>query len=185
MTDLPNLEEALARAVRKRRTQGLKVKKLWVRAKARELQKMPQLVTSLAGRQLKFSNSWYYRGFIPRSGFAIRRGSNRKQRPAQDVKQGIFAFHQKLDALYRTPPLADSQWGMSKRVIFNFDQVPLPFVCDADARTLDDKGATRVWCRQPGRWLQPPLRDDGALSIFDDRLRTGKTTGYDAPDHLR
>ena len=37
---------------------------------------------------------------------------------------------------------------------YNFDQVPLPFVCDITSKTVDEKGANRVWVRQAGAGLE-------------------------------
>eukprot|EP00474_Spongospora_subterranea_P005977 CRZ06435.1 hypothetical protein [Spongospora subterranea] len=47
-------------------------------------------------------------------------------------------------------PTVDTKYGFYKpSSVFNFDQVPLPFICEGDKRTVDNKGAERVWVRQP------------------------------------
>ena len=151
---LRRLEEQLAIDVRKRRRDGLGTCCRWVLARGRELRGMPNLVDPAHAAMIGLSRSWYYRGFLDRNGFSIRRGSNRRQKPIGELLPQAFKFHSSLFKEVNRRPFADPAWGhYSPSSVFNFDQVPLPFVCDAGKRTLDDTGAQRVWLRQPGSGL--------------------------------
>ena len=155
LKSLRNLEELLAAKIRERRRQGLKAKILWILSNAKQIRKMPLVVDQSLASRISLSRSWYYSNFLPRYGFSIRRSSNRKQAEAGDAKPVLFQFHTDLFNKFKALPHSDCEFGhFSKRDIFNFDQVPLPFVCDGDNRTVDDKGSTRVWCRQPGSGLE-------------------------------
>lgn len=155
LPSLRNLEELLARMVRARRREGLKAKRLWVMATARQILKMPLIVNPDHAKEIKLSRHWYYAGFLNRSKFSIRRSSNRKQADVVSAKPAIYRFHCELLSLFRQEPQIDPLFGhYAKRDVFNFDQIPLPFVCDSDSRTVDDVGAKRVWCRQPGSGLE-------------------------------
>ncbi|CEP03882.1 hypothetical protein PBRA_003489 [Plasmodiophora brassicae] len=147
LPSLRQLEERVAREVRQRRRKGYKVNKCWVIRQARMIRNMPGVVDPSHASSINLSKSWYYSGFIERHGFSIKRSNNRKKCDASAHKPVIFQFHQQLWEQHETKPIPPSS-------LFNFDQVPLPFVCERDKRTLDDKGSERVWVRQPGPGLE-------------------------------
>ena len=148
------LEERLAIEIRQRRRLGLGVCCRWALSRARELRRMPNIVSTDHAPLIGLSRTWYYRGFIERNGFSIRRGSNRRQKPITELLSEAFKFHASLFKVINQQPFADQRWGhFSPNSVFNFDQVPLPFVCDSGKRTVDDSGANRVWLRQPGSGL--------------------------------
>ena len=155
--DRDNLEETLgAREVRNRRRKGLKAKRRFVIARAKQLRNMPNLVRpEMKQFIIKLGRSWCYRGFINRQVFSLRRCTNRKPRDINDCKPTCFKFHQLMfDTLRAEPRVHDVYGHYEPKDIFNFDQVPAPFVCEDNSRTLEDKGASRVWCRQPGSGLE-------------------------------
>jgi hypothetical protein len=155
LKSLRNLEEMLAQRIRQRRRLGLKASRIWITSNARQIRKMPLIVKEDHAAQITLSRSWYYKGFLPRSNFAIRRSSNRKQADISNSKPVIYKFHSELFAKFNAQPHIDPVHGhFTKRDVFNFDQIPLPFICDGDSRTVDTKGAERVWCRQPGSGLE-------------------------------
>ena len=51
-------------------------------------------------------------------------------------------------AIDDTVPLRANSGAFSSFNRYNFDQVPLPLVCDSSARTVNFKGAKRVWVQQ-------------------------------------
>eukprot|EP00474_Spongospora_subterranea_P001207 CRZ01665.1 hypothetical protein [Spongospora subterranea] len=152
---LRNLEELLSRKVRGRRRLGLKANRTWILSMARQIRKTPLVVQPSHASQIMLSRSWYYKGFLPRSNFSIRRSSNRKQADIAHARPTIYRFHCELFEKFNALPHIDPVYGhFAKRDVFNFDQIPLPFICDGDCRTVDDKGAVRVWCRQPSSGLE-------------------------------
>ena len=156
LSSLRNLEELLARKIRARRREGLKVKRLWAIATAKQILKMPSVVNQTCDvNRIKLSKSWYLQGFLPRHGFSIRRSTNRKQAEIGQASPTIFAHHTELLKRFQSQPHINPVYGhYAPCDVFNFDQIPLPFVCDGDSRTVDDKGCERVWCRQPGSGLE-------------------------------
>src|SRR5690349_11536003 len=56
---LRNLEEMLAQRIRARRRKGLKAKRLWIMATARQLLKMP-VIDQKQAANIKLSRGWYY-----------------------------------------------------------------------------------------------------------------------------
>ena len=140
--------------MRNRRRRSLRVKRRSVIGQARKIRQMPLVVDPMVVNNIKLSASLYYKGFIPRNNFSHRQATNRKQAHVESLLPEIFKFHCSLMKDFQREPHVDLKFGhYGKRDIFNFDQVPLPFVCD-DNRTVNEKGATRVWCRQPGSGLE-------------------------------
>eukprot|EP00474_Spongospora_subterranea_P005982 CRZ06440.1 hypothetical protein [Spongospora subterranea] len=147
---LRRLEEELGREVRQRRLNGLKANKTWIISRARQLRKIRTLIPDQHVDHIQLSRSWYYSGFLLRQGFSIRRWSNHKKLAASQSSPAIFKFHQNLFSQFSQSPTVDTKYGFYKpSSVFNFDQVPLPFICEGDKRTVDNKGAERVWVRQP------------------------------------
>jgi hypothetical protein len=117
--------------------------------------KMPSVVNEVHAPDIMLSRSWYNQGFLQRTRCSIRRSSNRIQADITDTKPAIYKFHSDLFAKFNAQPHFDPVYGhFSKMDVFNFDQIPSPFICDGDNRTVDEKGAERVWCRQPGSRLE-------------------------------
>ncbi|CEP03512.1 C2H2-type domain-containing protein [Plasmodiophora brassicae] len=143
LKDLRQLEEVLAREIRKERAKGRQISQNWSLAMARQIRRRPNVVDPSNAKEIKLSYGWYYHGFLPRHDFSIRRGNNRKKIDAGAYKHIIYDFHQQLAT-------RNSSRNVFPHSVFNFDEVPLPFVSDGDRRTVDDVGAKRVWIRQPG-----------------------------------
>ena len=141
LVHLRALEVLLARDVRSRRRRGDRVTKRWAIARAKQIRVMPSVVPLDMSRYINLSNKWYYGGFLPRHDFSLRVASNRKRIDRANVAPVLFGFHQEVDALYRAEPHVDPVFGAFKPSnVFNFDQVPLPFVCDSSRKTVDDRG---------------------------------------------
>ncbi|CEP02794.1 hypothetical protein PBRA_002761 [Plasmodiophora brassicae] len=151
LKDLRHLEEVLAREIRKERAKGgsgltvkgRKISKNWSLSMARQIRRRPNIVNPNNAKEIKLSYGWYYHGFLPRHDFSIRRGNNRKKIDAVAYKPIVYEFHQLLAK-------RNSSRSVFPHSMFNFDEVPLPFVNDGDRRTVDDVGTKRVWIRQPG-----------------------------------
>jgi len=156
------LERVEARVLREFtcfRARGLKVSARTVCCWARKFSSedndngaSPDLLHSFDSLRARFSfkRTWFS-AFLRRHGLSLRRSSNRSCDSAESTVPAAREFHKSLYHFLNKDNRENVRWGRypcSNR--YNFDQVPLPLVCDARrARTVDTKGAKRVWVRQP------------------------------------
>lgn len=100
------------------------------------------------------SQGWVRR-FMKRHNIVFRRRNNKKEKSVAELAPSVCNFISTVRAL-RVSSLAEAvspKWGKwGPRVIYNVDQVPLPFASDSPT-TLETKGTKNVWLRQIGSGL--------------------------------
>ena len=89
--------------------------------------------------------------------FIFGRRNNKKEKSVAELAQSVCHFINTVRALRVSSVSADdessSKWGKRKpRLIYNVDQVPLPFASDSPI-TLEFEGTKNVWVRQLGSGL--------------------------------
>ncbi len=142
------LEDRVRKLFKERRDRGRKVSAAWIRSTARR-----EALKLIPDERFMASAGWLRR-FAKRCGITPRSKTNVKLESVADRLPRVRHFHRSLRKLLKTPfaediPL-DPVWGRyPPEFRFNMDQVPLPFIQELD-RTYEQKGAKRVWIKQPG-----------------------------------
>ena len=148
---LPHLEAVLLEQVKEMRDAGLPVHRNTVKVLAEVVHK------TLYGKEFKAGDK-LITNFFKRAGMVCRKATNKKPIPETSKIDKVQAWHQHLVNVISSqnqlrPLELHPIWGRflaSCRV--SMDEVPLPFVIDADS-TYDFRGAKRVWTIQPGNGL--------------------------------
>ena len=118
-----NLEEILAREIRQRRKRALKAKRRWICARAKQIRLMPGVCPEAIRSYLQLGHTWYYRGFLPRNDFALRRATNRKQKDLEKCGPTCFKFHQRVEKIYAAAGKVHDKYGhYAPKDVYNFDQ---------------------------------------------------------------
>ena len=132
---IPEMEQELFAAFRKRRREGRSCKPNWFKKKADQI--MRSTFPNQA-EEFKGSNGWFVR-FCNRFDLVPRMKTNKKKKSAAEKEPVIEHFHSSLRQFLAT--------NNGRTARYNVDQVPMPFAYDFNV-TYEEEGAKEVWISQ-------------------------------------
>ena len=155
------MEEQLHKEFRELRRRGLKVKRWWFQARAKQIleERNPQ-------SSFKFSNGWFSR-FKKRYRISLRRPTNTAQKPPSDKEAAIAEFHgviREIQLDQNNDGQQEERFGLHQ--IANVDQTPLPFSF-SQGPTYETTNSSSVWVRSAQSGLDK-CQCTVQLTIFAD-----------------
>ena len=137
------MEKQLFAEFQSRRTRGHRVTERWLCVRARVI----------VGGTFRASHGWRIR-FAKRYNITPRRKTNTKKLSAETRLPQLRHWHTELvrDVISKGQSVDPKRGRFRPEQRYNADQIPLPFCVDLK-KTFEEKGAKRVWVRQPGEGL--------------------------------